>query len=471
MLVSPPAAPNLTFTVTPPNGSAINYTTRLAFSGASTQISITQNFGRQGDTATFVLIDDWSQPGQAGPSLVIPPMSQVKLYDNIAGQTLFAGVCETPELVTTAATRNEWVLVCTDYAFYADNQIVHGVFNGLTIDQIVVSLTQQANCGISAATIRNGGFVAPGPTIASFVLNYTTLSDAWRKLATLASQVTPYGWYVDEQRRLHFYDATTALASGVTFTTSPTAAGAGSLTEAHFDWDQTSTYQWDGSSVRNQILVQGANQVYPAPLLTKPATDTWIGNGGQTSWPLKYTVTGSPTLKVNGIQQSVTVVNAGSAGSGTWQIQQNAYGGFFLTNTSAAPANGVKIQIWYSYLVPVVARANDTPSQHLYNGPNNGVFAEYILDTSLTTVPMALARAMRQRTEYAFAVERMSFSSTLDWFGWIRAGQTCAINNQYVPDAQNHNTFGVNDTFLITGNTVSFGFGGYRSMQLTAVRI
>lgn len=469
--MSPPALPNLTFTVTPPNGSPVNYTTRLAFSGASQQIGISQNFGRQGDTATFVLVDDWSQPGQSGPSLVILPMSQVKLYDNTAGVTLFAGVCNEPQLSPISATRNEWMLGCVDYTFYADNAIVHGTFVGQTVDQIIVSLTQQAACGISAATIRNGGYVAPGPTIADFVLNYTTLSEAWRKLATLASQVTPYGWYVDENRHLHFYDSTTALPSGVTFTTSPTAAGLGSLTEAHFDWDQSSTYGWDGSTVRNRTLVQGANQTIAAGPVTGAPTDSWRANGTQFSWPLRYTVTGSPILKVGGIRQSVTVVGAGATASGTWQIQQNAFGGYFLTNTAGAPAEGLKIQIWYSYLVPVVARANDTASQHQYSGPNGGVFTEYILDTSLTTVPMALARAQRQRTEYAFAVERMSFNTTPDWFGWIRAGQTCTITNAFVPDSQNSNHFGFTDTFIITGNTVQFGYGGYRSMQLTAVRL
>lgn len=469
--MSPPALPNLTFTVTPPNGTATNYTSKLAYTGASGQISISQNFGRQGDTASFVLLDDWSQPGQSGPSLVIPAMSQVKLFDNTAGQTLFAGVCNDPHVYPAAATQNEWDLSCTDYTFYADNAIVHGTFNGLTVDQIIISLTQQANCGITAATVRNGGFVAPGPTLASFVLNYTTLSDAWRKLATLAAQVTPYGWYVDEFRRLHFYDSTTALASGVTFTTSPTSAGGGSLTEAHFDWDQSSSYEWDGSSVRNRILVQGANQTIAAGAVTGTPTDSWRGNGTQFSWPLRYTVTGSPILKIGGVQQSVTIVNAGSTGTGTWQIQQNAFGQWFLTNTVGAPADGTRIQIWYSYQVPVVARANDAASQALYAGPNGGVFTEYILDTSLTTVPMALARAMRERTEYGVAVERATFSTTPEWFGWIRAGQTCTYVNAYVPDSQNHNVFGVTDTFLVTGNSVQFGSGGYRSMQLTAVRI
>lgn len=467
--MAPPALPNLTFTVTPPGGSPVNYTTKLTFTGSSGQMGISQNFGRQGDTAQFVLSDDYSVSGT--PSLIIKAMSQVKLVDNTAGLTLFAGVCNDPQLQPASPTLNEWQLNCVDYTWYADNAIVHGTFIGQTVDQIIIALTQQANCGISAAKVANGGFVAPGPTLASFVLNYDTLANAWRKLATLAAQVTPYGWYVDENRALHFYDSTTALPSGVTFTTSPTAAGLGSLTQAHFDWNASGTYEWDGSSVRNRTLVQGANQTIPHGPVTKAPTASWRGNDVQTSWPLQYTVTGSPILKVGGTTQPVTIVSSGAAGTGTWQIVQSSIGAYSLINTVDAPSDGTLIQIWYDYQVPIVAQANDYPSQALYTGPNRGVYSEYINDTSLTTVPMALARAQRQRTEYAFAVERIGFSSLPSFFGWVRAGQTCTIVNQFVPDAQNSYSWGVNDTFLVIANSVQFGAAGYRTMQLTAVRI
>ena len=55
-------------------------------------------------------------------------------------------------------------------------------------------LVLRAGCGITAQHVADGGYVAGGPLLASFVLNYTTLSDAWKRLATLAGQVTPYGW-------------------------------------------------------------------------------------------------------------------------------------------------------------------------------------------------------------------------------------------------------------------------------------
>lgn len=465
------AAPSLTLTVTPPGGSPTDYTTKLAWSGSQQQLAITQNFGRQGDTCTMPLVDEYT--GSVS-TFYVPTLSQVKLFDNRASQTLFAGVCTNPVLTVQGTNLNEWDLQCTDYTFYADNAVVHGVFNGLTVDQIVVALTAQANCGISAATTRNGGYVAPGPQLASVVFNYTRLSDAWRKLAQLASQVTPYGWYVDEFRQLHFYDATTALPSGVTFTTNPTAAGAGSLTEAHFDLTSNPTYEWDGTSIRNRILIQGANQtITHGPVLLTAPTNTWRGNGTDTAWALRYTVTGSPLLYVNGVQTSVTTVDAGSAvPAGTaWFITQNAFGGWFL-GAASAPSSGVVLRLWYDYQVPVVAVANDHPSQAAYAGPNGGAYVEYINDSSLTTVSMALARAQRERTEYAFAAERFTFTTTPEWLGWARSGQTCTIVNRFVPDSQNSYIPGINDAFIIIANSVSFiTDGGYRQAQVTAIRL
>lgn len=456
---------NLTFTVTPPGGSPTDYTSHLAFSGAENSPSISQNFGRQGDTATFPLVDEYV----TNPTFFIPVLSTVKLVDNNSGQTLFAGVCNNPVLKVIGPNLNEWDLQCTDFAFYADAADVHGSFFGLTVDQIVIALTNQANCGITAATVANGGFVSPAPQLASFVLNFTSLTSAWRKLSILAGTTTPFGWYVDENRALHFYDATTAQNSGVTFTTTPTTEG--SLTEGHISTSGFS-YEWDGTAIRNRILVQGATLTHHFGTVNSTPTDTWRSNGVQNAWPLRYTVIGTPVVQVNGVTQSSEVVAAGSTGTGQpWQIVQNSIGTWSLTTTVTPPGPGKVIKIWYSYLVPVVAQANDFNSQATYPGPNGGVFSTFILDRTLTTVPMALNRAQRERTEYAFAVERMTFSTTEDWIGWVRSGQICTIVNQFVPDARTSYSPGINGTFLITGNSVSFTAEGYRVSSLTAIRV
>lgn len=458
------ANPNITFTVTPPGGTAIDYSNKLVWSGANQSMQITQNFGRQGDTATFPLMDDWE--GRTTPNFYIPAFSTVKLTDNTLGKVLFAGVANNVVQDVQGPTLNEWDLNCTDYTFYADNAIVQGTFIGYTVDQIVVALTQQANVGITAVQVKNGGFVAPGPQLASFVMPFGTLSDAWRKLATLAGQVTPYGWYVDENKALHFFDATTALSSGATFTMVPTAQN-GSTTEGHWYYSNSFGYEQDGSSVRNKILVQGADQVFKHGNVTNTSpTDTFVGNGFQTSWALKYIVTGAPALYVNGLSTSVTVVSAGGTSTASWQVVQNSIGTWFLTKTDGAPASGTVLKIWYDYNVPVVAQAQDTASQTKY-----GVtLSEYINDTSLTTVPMALARAQRERTEYAFVVERATFTTTEDFGGWVRAGETFVYDNTFIYDVDN-NAWGVNATFICISNNISFGEGGYRQAQITGVRL
>jgi hypothetical protein len=461
------AIPDLTLTITPPGGSPADYTEYLMYSGGNQQMTITQNFGRQGDTAVLTLYDEY----KTTPHVIIPVMSQVKLIDNIAGQTLFAGVVNDPVLCPLGTNANEWDLNCTDFTFYADNSIIHAIRNGQSLDQIVVELTQEANCGITAAAVAAGGYVAPGPVLPSYVLNYNTLSSAWRSLATLGSQVTPYGWYVDENRQLHFYDQSTALATDVTFTTNPTTSG--STAQGHILLDSQFAYEWDGTSIRNRVLVQGATQTITAgSYTTSPPTDTWQANGADTSWPLRYTVTGSPTLTVNGVSVSVTVVSGSGTASGTWVVEQNTTGSWFLT-AATPPAAGTILKIWYDYSIPVVAQANDLASQAAYTGPNGGIFEEYISDSSLTTTPMALARAMQDRQEYAFAAERITFDTSEDWLGWVRAGWTCTIDCALIPDSQRGWALGVNDTFIVTQNRVTFGESSspYRQCQITAVRL
>lgn len=467
--------PTLTLTITPPGGSPTDYSSYLAFAGADNSLTINQQFGRQGDTAVIPLVDDWQ--GAAHPRIAIPVLSQISLNDSVTGN-LFAGVATNPALHPIGANINEWALNCTDYTFYADNAIVQGVFSGLTIDQIVILLTAQANCGITAGPTSLGGFVAPAPAIAQATFNWMTLSSAWRKLAQLASSSTPYGWYVDQSRRLHFFDSSTAVSSGVTFRGDlPTAAAAnGSYTEGHVTLDSTAGYEVDGASIRNRIIVQGANQTITT-LVTGNPTDTWRADGTQASWPLRYTVTGTPTLQVGGAFTPVTVVGAGgTAPASGWSVQQNAFGQYFLISAST-PSAGTVIKIWYNYQIPVVAQANDYPSQSTYTGPNNGVFTEFIQDTSLLTTSMALARAQRERTEYAFAAERITFTTSEDFLGYLRAGQTFMFTSPLINDPRagyNPPSWGLTGTFLCVSNSVAVGgggVGGYRKMSVTAVRI
>lgn len=465
-------SPSLALTITPPGGSPTNYSNNLAYNGTGQQLTINQNFGRQGDTAVLPLVDDWG--GRTTPNFYIPVLSQVSLTDNVASQNLFAGVVSDPALVVTSPTRNEWTLNCTDYTFYANNSLVFGTFNGYTIDQIVIALTQQAACGVTAVSTADGGFVSPAPSVNTVTFNYTTLAKAWQILAQLASQSAPYGWYVDQNLQLHFLNPTTALSSGVTITTNVTTGG--STTEGHLIPDTTFQYEWDGTSIHNQILVQGATQTIPQnPIVVTTPTDQWISDGVQSAWPLRYLFDSAEQLLVGGVDISTDAITPGQPlqPGDVWTIQQNANGQYFLI-TSSVPSAGTSIQFWYDYNQQIIAQASDPGSQSLYTGPNNGIYAEYVNDTTLTTFQMALARALRERTEYAFAAERVTLDTSWDFMGYVRSGQTFQFVNQFIPDSQNNYSWGLNDTFICTANSITVGgggVGGYRQMKMTGVRI
>lgn len=460
-------SPALQLYVTPPGGAEVELTKYLTYEGANQEMTVTQNFGRQGDTALFPLV--FEHNGTSFPFRV-DPLSQIRLHDSRVGQTLFGGVVTNPAFSVLGPNLGEWDLTCTDYTFYADHAVVRFPASGVAqSDAIVVGLTEQANCGISAARIADGGYVAPGPSLPQWTLGYAPLSSAWRTLATAMGQVVPYGWYVDDQRQLHFYDQDTALDSRVTFTTKPTTAG--SITEGHIVLDTTFLWEQDATSLVNKVLVQGATQAIAYNLANGP-TDHWLSDGVNTSWPLRYTVSDSPApvLYVGGVQQTVTVTDSGEAPDAAWTIISNANGGYFLV-ASAAPYAGATVHLWYAYEAPIIMQATDAQSIATYQGPNHGVFSEYISDSSLTTPPMALARAQQNRAEYAYPVQRVTFNTSPDFLGWVRAGYVFTLDCALIQDPNRGYAMGVYDQFLCTANTITFADGGYRTCQITGVRI
>lgn len=480
--------PALQFQVTPPGTDMpVDLTQYLAYSGAQQAMTINQNFGRQGDTAVFPLVAE--HPTGSLPFHVVP-MSLVKLHDPRAGQTLFAGVVTNPAYAPQSPTLMEVDLNCVDYTFYADHALTRFPSSSVQAsDQLVVAVTKAANngagCGISAARIRDGGFIAPGPDLPEWTTGYATLSSVWRTLAGQMGQVIPYGWYVDENRALHFYNQGTALSSGVTFTTSPTTGG--STTEGHIILDSQILSEHDATALSNRALVQGASQKIQYSL-DDPPTDSWLADGVSTSWPMRYTVSSSSSsakgtvrapanaaasqqlvLYVGGVYTQVNKLGSGTAPVGAWSVISNSGGGYFLIAASPPPA-GTEIQAWYTYEVPVIAQATDPVSVARYRGPNSGIFAKYISDSSLISAPMAAARAQADRLEYAFEVDRVSFSTSPEFLGWVRAGYTFTLDCALIPDSERGYALGVNDTYLAVANTVTFGQGGYRTCQITAVR-
>jgi hypothetical protein len=228
-------------------------------------------------------------------------------------------------------------------------------------------------------------------------------------------------------------------------------------------------YEWDATSIRNTVIVRGANY-------TAVQTDLFVGNGSQASFPLTFVPdansVSSAVLTVGGVSKTVSA-QTGSNATTDWVIQGNAANQWFLAaNTDPAPATSAIISFRYPYLQPVLAQVSDPSSVAEFAGlPNHGVLAYYIADTNLPTLLAAQQRGQREVATYSQPTERVQFDATEAFTGHFRAGQLVTFANGMIPNSQNGYQSGISDTFLVLQNRISGVPGRYRTYQVTAARV
>jgi hypothetical protein len=448
--------------------------------------SISQNFGRQGVTAHLVWTDDFgtsralknnpatgmNMPATVAgtPTFNIQPLHTVVMTDantDFGGPyKLFTGIITTPKLVTYGPTWNEWQCDAIDCTTYADNILVQGTWLGNTADVIVKQLIAFANAQFGA-TVFTTANVKPGPVINKYRANYIPLSTALAQVARLASSTQDYAYFFDFSRDCHFFSLTQNSAPVVTF--SDNATGAATSTQGWIS-DTNFAYEWDGSSLRNDCIVQGG--VYQSLRV-----DNWVGNGSQRAYPLTFNpnTNVAPTLKVNGIAATVTVESSptAAANAGTqWVIMPNHAGQYFLqTLTAKAPGGGQPIVLRYTLDGPVIARARNAAGQVALGGTNNGIWQMGIQDSSLLTVGTAQARGNAELQEFQYAQERITFDTVDTWRGHINAGDLIIVTTHRVPDSQNSYHLGFTKHFLVNQLTYKGTTVQNRQYTVSAIRV
>lgn len=427
--------------------------------------SVAQNWSRQGDTASFLLLDEHADP--ATLTVTPTPLATVTFRDTTINQMIFSGVVPRPQMRILSPNVTEWQLDCSDWTYLSDRELVAGDYSNKTADELAIAITTAANCGITAASIASGGYVAPGPQIPRIQFNYDTLTQAWTRISKLASVSTTYGWYVDSDRNLHFTTLAEAVDSGVTFTDDLTQLVQPS-TYAYLK--DTYAFEWDATSIRNTITVRGADY-------SQTQTDLWVGNGSQASFPLTFVpdvsnLATTATLIVGGVTKTLSA-ETGSAATTDWTLTGNAANQWFLTtNNDPTPAGSVIIQLVYVYLQPALSQVSDPTSiARFKNLPNGGVFAFYIADTTLPTLLSAQQRGLREVSTYSQPVERCQVDSLPDFAGYFRAGQLLRVASAGTPDSLNSNRPGLTGTFIVLQLRINGEVGTRATYQLTAARV
>ncbi len=517
--MSQTALPNLRVYITPPRGTRQNMAPFMAWSGTNASNTISQNFGRQGDTANIVLVDDYyaTVPGyhnvKGQPHFFIQPLSDIKIIDlnctsQPAGGVLFAGLVTNPQWHWTSVGRIEWVLNCVDYAYYADKGVGQGKYVGLHAHEIMVDITNAADCGIIAKTVHNGGHVYPGPIIPILNLTEDKLTSHWDSVTKLASGAQTYGWFVDQNRNLWWYPTELNFDSGVVVTDDPKSP-VPNIYECAIDISQQMFYEWDATTFFTRCLVRGAQQTITFNLpkakkssrrrrtttartatVPRPPTQTWVANGTQASWTLARTPDVTQTnveastdsvkaeqasfyLLVGGVPKQVQVYDGTSAVTAPWQIIQDVNGSWDLEVTpyGSVPPQGSVLQFWYKYTIEVLAGANNTQLEHRIGGPNGGNFSEVINDSSIISTHAAYQRAKAELNEFGAPQERVDFYTSPSFLGFFRVGESFTMESSKIPNSKFNYKIGMKgNSFFVIQQMISFKEGGYRSSHIVAVR-
>lgn len=418
---------------------------------------ISQDWGRQGDTAMIVLTDEYAST----PNFSVPANATIELRDLNIGQILFGGLVPKPRRTVLSPNLCSWTLSSTaSGTAYLNGRSLTFDYTNWTADAIVRDLLTRAACGVTA------NHVQPGPVIARFRGQNKSVTQALQMLCKLASTTATFGWWVDGGLDLHFGSDLQELGvpSGVTFTDKVT--GPATLTTGHYSTDSQTYYEWDATTLKTRVMVQGAN-------ITRQFTEQFLGDGTTRSWRLSYPYQTNPeyaAVVVGGTQYP----SSSQAGATTpWILTQGAPGVWSLSVQpgAAPPASGAVIQITYNYVLPVIAVIQSPEGIAASPGPNGGYWDSVIVDETLTDLASAQARGQREIREYALAQERTVFRTSEAWAGWVSVGQSIVWQSATTPDQLNGGAAGINDNYLIIQIRANGAAGGYRYLTITAVRI
>ena len=451
---------------------------------------VQQEYGRTGSTATIFLEDNHTYPEVYN---VIPKALQtIEVTDTSISEVIFAGQITNPNMYWLSPNINQWQMEAVDYTTYTNAAVVSGTWISTPINEIIQDLLVQANCGIT------GNHVQPGPVVPNITLRYESLTNALVKLSKLAiggatqtvnysgssSQPIEFGWFIDSNLDLWWFNAATAPSSGVMFTDVYKGASTASL--GYYTRDQLQ-YEWDGSQFRTAVFVRGGK-------LSGGNTDGFLADGYTTAWPLTYqydpSLNGTLVLTVGGVQQTVAeyeyqaaqgvlsthspgVTSAVAPPTTDYILSQNASGQWFLQVALAAtPTAGQQISITYTYSGTITARADDFATQQQYSGPNGGIYMEVVNDSTAIDFATAMQRAQGELGLYSGVQERVTFYTDESWPGHINAGYTFVFHSSVIPDASNNYAVGnLQATYLVERNSILSKPGNLRQYEITGVRI
>jgi hypothetical protein len=337
----------------------------------------------------------------------------INIYYN--STLIWAGTCTEKEIVVDGGILQRVHVVCSDWGYLLDSKVVHKTYQNMDPADIVADLISSfAPAGFTTNNVKRGNFL-----IASIKFNYEPLTKCLESLA----KTIGWDWYVDVNKDVHFFFATTNT-------------GSTEINPAPFNIDDTSgnilwpTLDVDMSiaNLKNSIFVIGGTMFRANTAGNTP--DVYTTVAGQVTYYLNFpydTTTLGTTLKVtlDGASQSVGI--DGQTDPGTVNVLYNngsgggAQGGSPFVRFTSDPGNGHTLKIFGNASLPIVAHLTSPSSITAY-----GEYQDTIVDKQIKSVQEAQARADAELIQFDHPVYDVKFSTLVSG---LSIGQTILLNS------------------------------------------
>lgn len=216
--------------------------------------------------------------------------------------------------------------------------------------------------GILAAQVP----IQAGPTIAKAVFNYQPLSECLNELAEMAG----YYWRISHSKVLHFADRTTLRAPWPLDTS---AKVRGVRIRRH------------GEQYRNRQYLRAGTDT------TEPRTERFKGDGETRTFTLAFPVAKVPTVRVNGVTQTVGIRGLDTGKQWYWSKGDPT----ITQDLSAVPLTASDtLEITYEGMFPIIV-ASDAGAEVAARGPYEAVEEEANLDDADAALEVADAKLRR----------------------------------------------------------------------------
>jgi len=297
------------------------------------------------------------------------------------------------EISETIIARVEYIqVICKDYSYSLDRQLVSKVYTSQTVDAIIDDLLATFSTGFTAVNVN-----CP-ITIDKVQFNYLSISKCLEKITEL---VGDFEWYVDYDKDIHFF-ASSSQSSAFDLTD----------TSANYVFNSL-TVREDTHQLRNEIIIRGG-------LLTSDSNRTELlsGDANKLIFPLATKFASLPTVTVGGVGKTVGVENIQdpTAYDVMWNYNEKSL------KFASAPASGTaNISVVAPYNYPLILEKRDESSILTY-----GLFQHVIVDKTIVDLETAGLRADVELLKYSQPLKTANFETYEDG---LRTGQTINIQS------------------------------------------